>query len=215
MLMTKVSLVTGASSLLPPSSWGSVHSRSSFIFGDVLVLSAWIRDMKDRVVTNPWEVQAASGAKTEFPHRVLIVDREMIAATLFAATVFDSQRFGRKTSRYGCRATFCAAPWMQLARQHIPVLASLLRQIMFTSTGSPPHLHEHTFAQDFNFPPRTCCWLLTWLDEPELHLSEPSGPCSPNFTGQNGSSLLLGLLLLSCGRAKGPMSQLYPRLQPS
>ena len=36
----------------------------------------------------------ASGVETEFPYRVRIVDRGLIAATLFAATISDSQSPG-------------------------------------------------------------------------------------------------------------------------
>ena len=36
-----------------------------------------------------------SGVGTEFPYRVRIVDRGVIAATLFAATISDPQRWGR------------------------------------------------------------------------------------------------------------------------
>ena len=36
-------------------------------------------------------IRVASGVDSEFPYRVCIVDRGLIAATLFAATVSDSQ----------------------------------------------------------------------------------------------------------------------------
>ena len=45
------------------------------------------------------EIHAASGVDTEFPYRVHIVDRGLIATTLFAATVSDSQRSGDKRAR--------------------------------------------------------------------------------------------------------------------
>ena len=39
------------------------------------------------------QVRAASGVDTESPYRVRVVDRGLIAATLFGATVSDSQRY--------------------------------------------------------------------------------------------------------------------------
>ena len=84
-----------------------------FCIGDVALILNFRISLKkictNRTVEAEFSVQVlavrvASGVDTEFPYQICIVDRGLIAATLFATTVSDSQNGISSFNFYGLPA---------------------------------------------------------------------------------------------------------------